>query len=86
MDDSNFGILYEQDKAMSDLNNQSTIFLFHKCKSQFLERVSIRNAKYKGGVCIPQNFLIIFFQNTSSKLIWFRSNLTQENIEMLTKE
>jgi len=86
MDDSNFDSYEHEVAEMSDLNNRPTIFLFHKCKSQVLERVSIRNGKYNGGVCVSQNLLIKFVRNASPTLQWFRSDLTQINIAMLAKE
>ena len=86
-------------KKLSDLENDkySDIFLFHKC-GKGLERVSIKNAKYKIAVrCrttsrlvweienFPQNVLIKFVRNTPT-LKWLRSDLTQDNIEMLRSE
>ena len=91
MDDSNFKIvLGQEEEAMSDLNNHRTIYIFSECKSQVLERVSIRNAKYHkndhtSGI-ISQKMLIKFIRNAPATLKWFRSDLTQVNIEMLTKE
>ena len=91
MDDSNFHIWLGEDTAMSDLDNQPTIFLFHKCGSTVLERVSIRNAKchkYNNNTfrSVSQNMLVKFIRNAPATLKWFRSDLTQVNIEMLTKE
>jgi len=91
MDDSNFKIMLEQEEEeMSDLNNHPTIFIFHECGSTVLERVSIRNAKYhkidNTSGSVSQNMLIKFIRQAPATLTWFRSDLTQENIEMLTKE
>jgi len=73
---------------MSDLNNHHDIFLFHQCGSKVLERLSIRNAKYafEEDVTIPQNVLIKFVRNAPSSLRWFRSDLSQENMDMLQLE
>ena len=62
-----------------------------------IERLSVRNAKYeKNGrfegrnntmpSAITQNALVKFVQFAPSSLRWFRSDLTQENIEMLQEE
>ncbi|MGK3762516.1 MAG: hypothetical protein ACI8RD_014834 [Bacillariaceae sp.] len=60
----------------------------HYC-SKALERVSIRNAKWqKDGDntnTVPQNALIKLVRNAPS-LRWFRSDLTQDNIDMLRLE
>ena len=79
---------------MSDLDNgeYSTIFLFHKCGSTVLERVSIKNATWYDirtmtkPTVIPQNALIKFIRNAPLSLRYFGSNLSQENIEMLQSE
>ena len=63
-----------------------------------LERLSIRNARYVKawpidhnpskiqGEKIPQDDLIKFVRNAPPALKWFRSDLSQENIEMLKNE
>ena len=76
-------------------------FLFHDCGSEVLERVSIRNAVvrvefirddgFRGSdndelIPIPQAALIKFIRNAPTTMRWFRSNLTQENIQMLQQE
>jgi len=63
-------------------------FFFFACKS--LERVSMKGGKYVtfGEMTkkdFPQWALIRFVRRTPS-LIWFRSDLTQENIRLLSKE
>ena len=92
MDNSNF-IYY--DFVMSYLDSHPETFLFHRCGSKVLERVSIQNAKYYPNYyniddqpkVIPQNALIKFVRNAApSTLKWFRSDLTQENIDMLHNE
>ncbi|OEU18131.1 hypothetical protein FRACYDRAFT_268865 [Fragilariopsis cylindrus CCMP1102] len=91
MDDSEF---YNQDERefeveeISDLENHRDTpnpnpFLFDCC-STALERVSIRNAKSSGEV-FPQNLLIKFVRNVPT-LRWFRSDLTEENMNMLRLE
>ena len=81
-----------EDENLSDLKNSPDLFLFHKCGSTVLERVSIRNAKWygcfriEGSIIIPQNALIKFVRNAPKSLRWFRSNLTTENISMLRSE
>merc|ERR1712224_260170 len=72
-----------------DDNNDNKIHIFHLC-SKKLERVSIRNVKYcsysdEVSIPIPQNALIKFVRNVPS-LRWFRSDLSQNNIDMLQKE
>ena len=73
---------------MSNLTNPAfnNRFIFHRCCNA-LERVSIRNTRCYGNVLIsiPQNALIKFVRNVPS-LRWFRSDLTQENIDMLQLE
>ena len=78
----------------------NTIFLFHKCGSNKLERVSIRNATYGNDVFglpyghpghreqiyLPQDALIKFVRKAPPSLRWFRSNLTTDNIAMLRLE
>jgi hypothetical protein len=80
---------YTYNEQYSDFN--SRIFIFYRC-CRTLERVSILNSKlltYRNGIpfefIIPQNALIKFVRNVAS-LRWFRSDLTQENIDMLKKE
>jgi len=68
----------------SDLHNYPNEFLFARWSAS-LVRVSIRNVKYVKGVLIPQDTLIKFVRNAPS-LRWFRSDLTQENMEMLRLE
>ena len=92
MDESTFWQRYSSDQDLSDLVNRSDTFLFHKCGSKVLERVSIRNAKWYGfdndedPIIIPQNALIKFVRKAPKSLRWFRSNLTLENMTMLRSE
>jgi hypothetical protein len=80
-------------QMLDDLNNHHNIFIFHKC-CKSLERVSIKNAKYvtnryvpqEAKISIPQNALIKFVRNSPPSLRWFRSDLTQENMDMLRLE
>ena len=41
---------------------------------------------YIDGILIPQNALIKFVRNAPVSLLWFRSDLSRANIEMLQKE
>jgi hypothetical protein len=92
MDESTFFHNNLDDETLSDLKNHPDRFLFHKCGSTVLERVSIRNAKWCGysrtkhPIIIPQNALIKFVRNAPKSLRWFRSNLTTENMTMLRSE
>ena len=94
MDNSVFCVedVDERDQLL-DLENDeySNIFLFHKCSSKLLERVSIRNAKWytcgiRGETVIPQNALIKFVRNAPTSLRWFRSDLTKDNMTILRSE
>merc|ERR1711865_1173173 len=77
---------------LSDFENNSDVFLFCRCKSQVLERVSIRGAICNDGYgpeddeIVPQNALIKYIRHAPRSLRWFRSDLSQENIEMLRLE
>lgn len=80
--------------GMFDLYKHHDTFIFHYC-SKVLERVSIRNARYftrfqstmhQAPILFPQDALIKFIRNAPSTLIWFCSDLTQENMKMLQKE
>ena len=59
------------------------IFLFHRCRSKVLERISIRNARDGS---ITQNMLIKFIRKAPTSLRWFRSDLTPANMAMLRLE
>mmetsp|Transcript_40457 Transcript_40457/g.41024 ORF Transcript_40457/g.41024 Transcript_40457/m.41024 type:complete len:103 (-) Transcript_40457:183-491(-) len=92
-DSSFYGSIIDQNN-MSDLNNHPHFFIFHQCCNKGLARFSIRKAKTfffdvnrRGKIrSIPQNALIKFVRNIPSTLKWFRSDLTQENINMLRLE
>lgn len=70
-------------------------FLFGRC-NQSLERLSIKNARYWAGrppsrtdqdpPCLPQTTLMKFIRRAPPSLQWFRSDLSQENIEVLRLE
>jgi hypothetical protein len=76
-----------------DFNNSQCLFLVLEW-SKSLERVSIRNMKYR--VCVfrsyedklefTQKVLIKFVRNAPPSLHWFRSDLTQDNMTMLRLE
>ena len=73
----------EEEMLLLDLDNHRNKFLFYHC-STALERVSIRNANWED-IGIQQNALIKFVRNVPT-LRWFRSNLTEENMNMLRLE
>ena len=56
-----------------------------------LEKISIQNAMYgrnnTATRChLPQTALIKFIRNAPRSLCWFRSDLSQDNIDMLRSE
>jgi len=75
---------------MSDLDDDGDFFMFYKCEK--LERLSIRNVQCNDSfesttrIDIPQNALIKFVRNAPDTMKWFRSDLTQENIDLLQSE
>ena len=74
-----------------DLENHPSIYLFCRWKSQVVERISIRHAKYTFGLrtihrIFPQHALIEYIRNAPPSLRWFRSDLSNDNIEMLRLE
>jgi hypothetical protein len=91
MDNSNFDIWNTNE--VSDLSNHQDIFMFHLC-CKALERVSIRNVKYRYGfigdedqkLIFTQNALIKFVRNAPPTLHWLRSDLTPDNMTMLRME
>merc|ERR1711971_1210763 len=83
VDDSVF--LGNDIEKLSDLNNHQDFFLFHLC-CKVLERVSFRKAKYYNNNIIPQDALIKFVRNAPLSLKWFRSDLTEENMDILRLE
>ena len=56
-------------------------FLFYRCSSKVLERISIRNARN-----VTQKMLIKFIRKAPTSLRWFRSDLTPANMAMLRLE
>ena len=80
----------EDGQAIWDMHGNPNIFIFRKCSTS-LERVSIKNARewYIYGnyaIPLPQKALIKFIRNAPPSLKWFRSNLRQENIDVLRLE
>ena len=74
-----------------DDDKHSHIFLFHKLHSNVLETVSIKNVRSRHSYrtrthTLPQNALIKFIRNAPMSLRWFRSDLFQDNIDMLRSE
>ena len=89
-DDDNDNIVTEIE-AMSDGNNYSNIFLFCGVYDKPLERISIRRARYvdySNGVhkSIPQSMLMKFVRKAPATLVWFRSDLSPANIQILQSE
>ena len=94
--DNSYFDAYENDELvrmarMADLKNHQDTFMFQYCCNA-LERVSIRNMKLdqihseKQQLKFNQNASIKFIRNAPQTLRWFRSDLTQENMEMLRME
>ena len=80
-------------EKISDLENYPHSFMFYHLRSQVLERISIRRAKFRTSTStyglqttVPQNALIKFIRNAPRSLRWFRSDLSKENIAMLQLE
>ena len=78
-------------EAMSDSNNYPNVFLFHKLNSNTMERLSIRNARYMNfdeslSYEIPQQVLMKFVRKAPATLVWFRSDLSPANIQILQSE
>ena len=69
---------------LSDLDNHPDAFLFNRC-CKSLERVSIQEARDEFGKTIKQEALVKFVRSVPT-LRWFRCDLHQENIDLLTKE
>ena len=82
MNDSSFYSTQLEIDNMSDLETHRDTFIFHCSKA--LERVSIRNLIW-GSMYCRQKILIKFVRNVPT-LRWFRSNLTEENMNMLRLE
>ena len=75
--------------AMSDNSNYPDAFLFHSLSDKPLERISIRNARCTNGgneETIPQSILLKFVRKAPATLVWFRSDLTRANIQILQSE
>ena len=76
-------------EAMENLNKYPHTFFFHKVRNKPLQRLSIRNAHCTGPEVetkISQNVLIKFVRNAPSTLVWFRSDLSAANIQLLQAE
>ena len=77
-------------EAMSDSNNYPNVFLFCRLCNKPLERISIRNARCMdpdwAQQIIPQNVLMKFVRKAPETLVWFRSDLSPENIRILQSE
>ena len=77
-------------EAMADCNNYPNLFLFHKVCNNPLERISLRNARYThfdlDEGTVPQQILMKFVRKAPSTLLWFRSDLSPENVRILQSE
>jgi hypothetical protein len=94
INNSYFWCYYVDRDKFADLYNHQELFMFHHC-CKSLERVSIRNMKYRMSfgtmdddqkLIFTQNVLIKFVRNSPPTLRWFRSNLTLDNMTMLRLE
>lgn len=90
-DGMRFNVFFDGEfDKMADLEKNHDVFIFHRCVNG-LERFSIRNASFYHRFKLStklekQNLLIKFVRNAPSTLKWFRSDLTDENIDMLRME
>jgi hypothetical protein len=88
MDDSTFYYHYINESMAIRRGELPDSHFFSRCNT-FLERVSLRNAKYDFHEPTPQSFpefgLLKFVRNTPS-LRWFRSDLSPENVAILQAE
>ena len=77
-------------EAMSDSDNHSNAFFFHKLRHNPLERISIRKARYMdpddNKQIVPQSILMKFVRKAPATLVWFRSDLSPANIRLLQSE
>jgi hypothetical protein len=94
INNSYFWCYYVDRDKFADLYNHQELFMFHHC-CKSLERVSIRNMKYRMSfgtmdddqkLIFTQNVLIKFVRNSPPTLRWFRSDLTLDNMTMLRLE
>ena len=88
MDDCNFHCTQEMEEF--DLIDYPNEYLFCKCCEE-IEKISIQNAGYyhlirRERYTIPQEGLMKFVRNAPDSLKWFRSDLTQTNIDLLHQE
>lgn len=87
---------YNKGLSALETNQYCDHFLFYKCSSKVLRKVSIKNAMYDCNegdlrrpqvlVPLPQKALIKFVRNGPASLRYFRSDLTPENVKMLRLE
>ena len=94
----NYSTFRGYNKGLSALENSQYCdqFLFYKCSSKVLRKVSIKNVMYDCNegdlrrpqvlVPLPQKALIKFVRNGPASLRYFRSDLTPKNVEMLRLE
>lgn len=96
LDDSDFDVKSKHWlKAISDIGTTEkppaySLYMMESCCEKGLEGLSVKNARCHHGdqepVPIPQQALIKFVRKAPETLRWFRSDLTQENKEMLRRE
>ena len=89
-----YGLVSEYE-AMSTLNDHPNVFFLKAgIQKKPIERVSIRNASCLDDskqdkthkVLLSQNLLIKFVRNAPKTLVWFRSDLSASNIQLLQLE
>ena len=93
-DDDDADDVVREDRAMVDMKNYPNIFLFYKLfKNNPLERVSIRHARWEKAhpnmldpEFTTQKVLMKFVRKAPPSLVWFRSDLSSENIRILQSE
>ena len=77
-----------------DDGGDSKQFMFHKCSSNVLERVSFRYSEslvhcgqgIYNTTAITQMTLMKFIRNSPMTMRWFRSNLTKDNTTIVQQE
>lgn len=96
LDDSDFDVKSKHWlEAISDIGTTEkqpaySLYMMESCCEKGLEGLSVKNARCHYGdqepVPIPQQALIKFVRKAPETLRWFRSDLAQENKEMLRRE
>ena len=90
MDDCEFFCFGSERQRFMNLHGDPRYYIFHLfSKNKDLARLSIKNAVVaikQNAMKNYQNMLIKFVRKAPSSLQWFRSDLTQGNIDMLQSE